>query len=267
MMPRGRLTSSPWTRCSPTQVSFGPGGAVVRSCPDRKAASVCAGSGRRSRAMPRSAYRAKSNPAPANRVTNRNGVIPSSTSRWASTSCTVQPSHSDAVPHCSGVRPSRSSASARRSAWIVDQMSAAMSGPHCPHAVVALLVGQLGQAQLLEQRREVHAEPAAVALAQPVPATDRVLLGAAERLDRPGSGVLLLVGGAEVDPVAPVEQPAVQVLDRLASVLQRRRPDLADQDRRGAVVVAPPPVRRRAPRRRQPPRGPPCGPAPPGSFS
>src|SRR3954451_23688100 len=135
--------------------------------------------------------------------------MPSRTSRWASTSCTVQPSHSDAVPQCSGVRPTRSSASARRSAWIVGQMSAATSGPHCPDAVVALLVGQLGQAQLLEQRWEVHAEPAAVALSEPVPAADRVVLGAAERLDGARRGVLLLVGGAQVDPVTLVEQPAV----------------------------------------------------------
>ena len=36
---------------------------------------------------------------------------------------------------------------------------------------------QLGEPERLEQRRQVHPEPAAVALAQAVPAADRVVLG------------------------------------------------------------------------------------------
>ena len=55
-----------------------------------------------------------------------------------------------------------------------------------PDLVVALLVGQLGQPELLQQRRQVHPEPPAVALAQPVPPADGVALVAPPRLDRAG---------------------------------------------------------------------------------
>ena len=70
------------------------------------------------------------------------------------------------------------------------------------HAVVARVVLDLGQAERFEQRRHVHAEAAAVALAQPVPAADRVVGGAAPGLDGAVGGRLLLVGGAERHPVA-----------------------------------------------------------------
>jgi hypothetical protein len=63
-------------------------------------------------------------------------------------------------------------------------------------------VGELDPTQGLEQGRDIHAEAAAVALAQPVPAVDRVVGRAAEGLDGAGLGRLQLVGGAEVDPVA-----------------------------------------------------------------
>ena len=85
----------------------------------------------------------------------------------------------------------------------------------------------------LQQRREVHAEPAAVALAQAVPAADRVVRRASPRLDGSRRGRLLLVGGAERHPVALLGQPGVQVVDRLQPVLQRGRADLADE--RGRV--------------------------------
>ena len=47
-----------------------------------------------------------------------------------------------------------------------------------PDAVVAGLVGELGESERLEQRRDVHPEPAAVALALAVPTADGVVLAA-----------------------------------------------------------------------------------------
>ena len=44
-----------------------------------------------------------------------------------------------------------------------------------PHLVVLRVVGQLGQSERLHQRRHVDAEPAAQALLEPVPATERVV--------------------------------------------------------------------------------------------
>src|SRR3982751_2617302 len=52
------------------------------------------------------------------------------------------------------------------------------------HPVVAGVVGQLGEAELLEQRRQVHPEPPAVAVAQAVPAADRVARRTTPGLDR-----------------------------------------------------------------------------------
>jgi len=43
------------------------------------------------------------------------------------------------------------------------------------HPVVARVVRELGEAERLQQRRQVHAEAAAVALAEAVPAADRVV--------------------------------------------------------------------------------------------
>ena len=69
-------------------------------------------------------------------------------------------------------------------------------------AVVAGVVLQLDQSERFQQRRQVHAEPSAQALLLAVPAADRVVLGTPPRLDRAGSGILLLVGCAERHPVA-----------------------------------------------------------------
>ena len=80
--------------------------------------------------------------------------------------------------------------------------------------VVAGVVLELDQAEPLEQRREVHPEPAAVALALAVPAAHRVVLGPAERLDGALGRGLLLVGGPQRHPVALLLQPRRQVVDR-----------------------------------------------------
>src|SRR4029079_7470805 len=70
------------------------------------------------------------------------------------------------------------------------------------HAVVAGVVLDLGQAELLEHRRDVVGEATAEALLQAVPAADRVVVRAAPRLDGPLGCRLLLVGVAERHPVA-----------------------------------------------------------------
>lgn len=86
-------------------------------------------------------------------------------------------------------------------------------GSERPHLVVTGVVGDLGEAERLEQRRQVHGEPATVTVAQAVPPTDRIVRGPAPRLDRAWPGLFLLVGCSERDPVALRDKPRVQVLD------------------------------------------------------
>jgi two-component system, OmpR family, sensor kinase len=107
---------------------------------------------------------------------------------------------------------------------------AARGGLDRAHPVAAGVMGEFGEAERLQQRGHVHAEPAAVALAQPVPAADRIVGGPAPRLDRALGGRLVLVGRAERNPVALLGQPFVQVVDGPELVLQRGGADLADQD-------------------------------------
>jgi hypothetical protein len=68
--------------------------------------------------------------------------------------------------------------------------------------VVACLMGELDLAKSLQEPRHVHPETTAIALAEAVPTADRVVLGATLALDGAFLGGLLLIGGAEVDPVA-----------------------------------------------------------------
>src|SRR5689334_20617167 len=123
-----------------------------------------------------------------------------------------------------------------------------------PHLVIAGVVGELGQAKRLQQRGQVHAEPAAVAVAQPVPAAGRVARGPAERLDGALGGRLLLVRGAQRHPAVLGLQPGVQVLDGLQPVAKPGRADLADQLRRVGLLVLVHRVAGRARRRGQLPR-------------
>src|SRR4029078_1701437 len=83
-----------------------------------------------------------------------------------------------------------------------------------PLLVVLRVVGQLDEPEGLEQWRDVHAEPAAVALAQAITAADRIFLGPAPALDRAVLRGLLLVRRAEVHPVALGLEPGGQVVDR-----------------------------------------------------
>jgi hypothetical protein len=80
--------------------------------------------------------------------------------------------------------------------------------------VVPGLVCDLRQAERLQQRRQVDAEPTPQALLESVPTAHRIVLRAAPGLDRPGCGRFLLVRAAERHPVAVGHQHGVQVLDR-----------------------------------------------------
>ena len=82
-----------------------------------------------------------------------------------------------------------------------------------PHRVVAGVMGDLGQAERLEQRWEVHAEPATVAVSQPIPTADRVVRRPPPGLDGALGRGLLLIGGTQRDPVALLQEPGMQVLD------------------------------------------------------
>ena len=86
--------------------------------------------------------------------------------------------------------------------------------------IVARLVSELSLAESFQQWRQVHAEAAAIALPKPVPAADRVVFGAAPRLDGAFLRGLLLIRGAEVDPVTLLEEPRVQILDTSELVSQ-----------------------------------------------
>src|SRR6187402_610281 len=123
-----------------------------------------------------------------------------------------------------------------------------------PHPVVAWLVAQFGEAEGLQQRRQVHAEAAAISLARAVPASDRVGLRATPCLDRARCRILLLVGGSERHPVAPRGEPGVQIVDRSEPVAQPGRPHLADELGRVGRLVAVHLVRGGARRRLQLPR-------------
>ena len=90
------------------------------------------------------------------------------------------------------------------------------------HLVVTGLVGHFGEAEVLEQGREVHSEAAPVSLAKSIPSTDGVRTRTAPGLDGAVRGRLVLVGGTQGDPVALGDQPGMEVLDRREVVLQRR---------------------------------------------
>jgi hypothetical protein len=74
-------------------------------------------------------------------------------------------------------------------------------------------VGELSLAEGLRQRRQVHPETPAIALPEAVPAADRIVFRAAPRLDGAIFRRLLLIRGAEVDPVTLLDEPRVQILD------------------------------------------------------
>ena len=94
---------------------------------------------------------------------------------------------------------------------------------------MARLESELGPAECLQDRRQIHSETTAVALAEAVPAADRVVLGATPRLDGAIFGGLLLIGGTQVDPVALLDELRVKAVDTSELVSQLSRSDLAEQ--------------------------------------
>src|SRR5262245_63854591 len=80
-------------------------------------------------------------------------------------------------------RPSSTSSAASPEPQVLLEVRVTF-GLQRPHAVVAGVVLQLRQAQRLEERGEVHAEAAAHAFLEAVPAADRILLRSAPGLDR-----------------------------------------------------------------------------------
>ena len=88
------------------------------------------------------------------------------------------------------------------------------------HPVVARFVFHFGQPEALHQRWDVHPDPAAQALLQAVPPTERVVGRAGPGLHRARPRRLLLVGGAEFHPPAVLAQQRQQVVDDTRVVQQ-----------------------------------------------
>src|SRR5581483_1803620 len=123
-----------------------------------------------------------------------------------------------------------------------------------PHPVLAGVVLHLGLPELLEQRRQVHPEPSAQALLEPVPTAHRVVGRPPPRLDRSLLRRLLLVRAAELDPVAAGGQHRVQIVDRPCVVEQRRLADDAHDHLAAVPLLEVHLVVGRERRRLQPPR-------------
>ena len=83
--------------------------------------------------------------------------------------------------------------------------------------VVARIMSEFDLAECLQERRHIHAEAAAIALAQAVPPADRVIGRAAPCLDGAFLGRLLFVRGAQVDPVTLLDKPGVKIVQASAA--------------------------------------------------
>src|ERR1700733_4729708 len=81
------------------------------------------------------------------------------------------------------------------------------------YLVVAGVVGEFGQAEFFQQWRQVHAEPPAVAVAQPVPAADWIVRRPSPRRDYALGRRFLLIRRAEGNPPFLPAKPRVEVLD------------------------------------------------------
>ena len=100
------------------------------------------------------------------------------------------------------------------------------------------VVLHLGEAERLQHRRHVHAEAAAQALLEAVPAAHRIVGERAHASTVPVGGRLLLVGAAERHPVAVRLQHRVQVVDAAQVVAQLGLADPHDERRRVERLVA-----------------------------
>src|SRR5262245_1027463 len=91
---------------------------------------------------------------------------------------------------------------------------------------------------MLEQRRHVHGETPAIALAEPIPPTDRIRLGSSPGFEGAVLGRLVLVGAPEFHPVAARLEHDGDVLEASREVAELGGSDLADQLRWVGGVVA-----------------------------
>lgn len=106
-----------------------------------------------------------------------------------------------------------------------------------PHPIVPRVVLHLGEAERLEDWRDVVAEAAAKPLLQPVPAAHRVVLGTAPGLDGAGGRGLLLIRIAQGHPVALLLEPPVKVIDAREVVAELGLAHLHHQRRRVRHLV------------------------------
>ena len=106
------------------------------------------------------------------------------------------------------------------------------------HAVVAGVVLDLGQSELLQNRRHIVGETTAQSLLESVPAPDRIVVGATPCFDGSLGGGLLLVGVAQRHPIAALGQHRVQIVDAPKVVAKLGLADLHDERGRIERLVA-----------------------------
>ncbi len=112
----------------------------------------------------------------------------------------------------------------------------------------------LGEAERLQERWQVHREPSAITISQSVPSSDGIVGGAPPGFDGVRCGRFLLVGGSKKDPITLLDQPRMQVGYRSILIRKRRRTYLTHQHRGCDLVVFVHCVARRARWCRQLPR-------------
>src|SRR2546421_13041211 len=111
------------------------------------------------------------------------------------------------------------------------------AGLQRPHAVVLRVVLDLGQMQGLQDRRDVHTEPAPQSLLQAVPPGNRVLWRSSPGFNGPIRRGLLFVCASQRHPVAVRLQHLVQVVDAPEVVSELRAARLHDERRRIQCLV------------------------------
>jgi hypothetical protein len=115
--------------------------------------------------------------------------------------------------------------------------------------VVARIMSELDLAECLHERRHIHAEAAAIALAEAVPPADRVICRAAPCLGGAFLGRLLFVCRAQVDLVTLLHKPGVKIVEASQLIPQLGGSDLTKQCGRFGSLIRPHGVRRSAGRR------------------
>src|SRR2546423_740159 len=119
-------------------------------------------------------------------------------------------------------------------------------GSASSHSIVLRIVLDLGQSHRLHDRWDVHAEAAAQALLQPVPAANRILRRPRPGLDGSVGYRFLLVGAAERHPVTVLLEHLVQVVQPAQLIADLGLAHLDDKGWRGKRFVPGGPETRRA---------------------